>query len=124
MQANLVPIFCTACFQSIRMAVIVTGDPIVVLSFEGLDPQSFYLTRMSVYWQGRGIYCLNPKRIAVSGKIRLFLFDKTGTLTRDGLDFLGVRATDSSGVWLSVRACVCACASGHVFMYLGIPLAG
>lgn len=41
--------------------------------------------------QGRGIFCLNPKRIAVSGKIRAFLFDKTGTLTRDGLDFLGVR---------------------------------
>eukprot|EP00884_Botryococcus_braunii_P008422 jgi/Botrbrau1/17581/Bobra.0166s0023.1 len=38
----------------------------------------------------RGINCLNPKRIAISGKIRVFCFDKTGTLTKDGLDFLGV----------------------------------
>lgn len=53
--------------------------------------------------QSRGIFCLNPKRIAISGKIRLFLFDKTGTLTRDGLDFLGVRpvaATDEKQVTL------------------------
>lgn len=36
----------------------------------------------------RRIFTLNPARIAVSGKIRLFCFDKTGTLTRPGLDFL------------------------------------
>lgn len=36
----------------------------------------------------RKIYTLNPARIAVSGKIRLFCFDKTGTLTKPGLDFL------------------------------------
>lgn len=37
-----------------------------------------------------GVNCINPKRIAISGKIRVFCFDKTGTLTKDGLDFLGV----------------------------------
>ena len=36
-----------------------------------------------------GVFCLNPKRIAISGKIRVFCFDKTGTLTKDGLDFIG-----------------------------------
>lgn len=36
-----------------------------------------------------GVRCINPKRIAISAKIRVFCFDKTGTLTKDGLDFLG-----------------------------------
>lgn len=38
-----------------------------------------------------GVFCVNPKRIAISGKIRCFCFDKTGTLTKDGLDFIGLR---------------------------------
>jgi cation-transporting ATPase 13A3/4/5 len=29
-----------------------------------------------------GVQCINPKRIAISGKIRSFCFDKTGTLTK------------------------------------------
>lgn len=41
-----------------------------------------------------GIFSLNAKRIAISGKIRVFCFDKTGTLTKEGLDFLGVKALD------------------------------
>lgn len=36
----------------------------------------------------RGIYCLNPKRIAIAGKIRVFCFDKTGTLTKEGLELV------------------------------------
>eukprot|EP00658_Telonema_sp_P-2_P012704 TRINITY_DN14834_c0_g1_i2.p1 TRINITY_DN14834_c0_g1~~TRINITY_DN14834_c0_g1_i2.p1 ORF type:complete len:1308 (+),score=380.72 TRINITY_DN14834_c0_g1_i2:208-4131(+) len=38
-----------------------------------------------------GVFCLDPKRIAISGKIRVFAFDKTGTITKEGLDFLGVQ---------------------------------
>ncbi len=34
---------------------------------------------------------MNPKRIAIAGKIRVFCFDKTGTLTKNGLDFIGVQ---------------------------------
>lgn len=41
--------------------------------------------------QKRGIFCLNSKRIAIAGKIRVFCFDKTGTLTNSGLDFIGVQ---------------------------------
>jgi len=37
------------------------------------------------------VFCLNPKRIAISGKIRVQCFDKTGTLTKEGLDFLGAQ---------------------------------
>lgn len=39
-----------------------------------------------------GINCLQPKRIMISGKIRVFCFDKTGTLTKEGLDFVGFQA--------------------------------
>eukprot|EP00656_Telonema_subtile_P009200 TRINITY_DN14315_c0_g1_i1.p1 TRINITY_DN14315_c0_g1~~TRINITY_DN14315_c0_g1_i1.p1 ORF type:complete len:323 (+),score=72.76 TRINITY_DN14315_c0_g1_i1:190-1158(+) len=31
------------------------------------------------------IFCLDPKRISISGKIKVFCFDKTGTLTKDCL---------------------------------------
>lgn len=41
--------------------------------------------------QKRGIFCLNAKRVAIAGKIRVFCFDKTGTLTNNGLDFIGVQ---------------------------------
>merc|ERR1719492_335065 len=37
------------------------------------------------------VFCVNPQRIAICGKIRLCCFDKTGTLTKEGLDFLGVQ---------------------------------
>eukprot|EP01062_Namystynia_karyoxenos_P046569 TRINITY_DN3495_c0_g1_i1.p1 TRINITY_DN3495_c0_g1~~TRINITY_DN3495_c0_g1_i1.p1 ORF type:complete len:1335 (+),score=358.47 TRINITY_DN3495_c0_g1_i1:74-4078(+) len=37
-----------------------------------------------------GVFCINPHRIAISGKVRVFCFDKTGTLTNEELDFLGV----------------------------------
>nr|PNR41660.1 hypothetical protein PHYPA_019065 [Physcomitrium patens] len=46
--------------------------------------------------KARGIYCLNPKRIAIAGKIRVFCFDKTGTLTKEGLDFVGAQSVSSS----------------------------
>jgi len=43
-----------------------------------------------------GILSVQPKRIAISGKIHAFMFDKTGTLTKQGLDFIGIhRSTDS-----------------------------
>jgi len=44
-----------------------------------------------------GVFCLNPKRIAISGKIRVQCFDKTGTLTKEGLDFLGAQEASREG---------------------------
>ncbi|TYZ66974.1 hypothetical protein PybrP1_000300 [[Pythium] brassicae (nom. inval.)] len=43
--------------------------------------------------QKRGIICLNPERIALGGKVRVFAFDKTGTITKAGLDFRGCLPT-------------------------------
>ncbi|GLE06646.1 hypothetical protein PINS_up016040 [Pythium insidiosum] len=39
--------------------------------------------------QDRGVFCLNPQRVPLSGKVRVFAFDKTGTITKEGLDFRG-----------------------------------
>ncbi|KAG2372656.1 hypothetical protein C9374_013664 [Naegleria lovaniensis] len=38
----------------------------------------------------KGIFCISPPRINVSGRVNLACFDKTNTLTRDGLDLHGV----------------------------------
>jgi len=40
----------------------------------------------------RGIFCISPPRVNVSGKIGVFCFDKTGTLTEDGMELMGVEA--------------------------------
>lgn len=37
------------------------------------------------------IFCTNPSRIMMAGKVRVWCFDKTGTLTRPGLDFVGAQ---------------------------------
>lgn len=37
----------------------------------------------------KGVNCLNPHRIILCGKVRVFCFDKTGTITKEGLDFRG-----------------------------------
>ena len=42
-----------------------------------------------------GIFCLDPRRIAISGKVRVFALDKTGTLTQPWLDLLGVQPVRS-----------------------------
>ena len=38
-----------------------------------------------------GILCLDPRRVAITGKVRAFALDKTGTLTQAWLDFLAVQ---------------------------------
>ncbi|XP_069805161.1 polyamine-transporting ATPase 13A2 isoform X2 [Dendropsophus ebraccatus] len=52
------------------------------------------MTVGTIYAQNRlkkkGIFCISPPRINVSGKIKMVCFDKTGTLTEEGLDVWGV----------------------------------
>ena len=43
--------------------------------------------------QRNKIFCLQPNRINVAGKLNLVCFDKTGTLTEDGLDMHSVIGT-------------------------------
>ena len=53
-----------------------------------------FLLTGSIYAQKRlkekGIFCISPRTINVSGSVQCVCFDKTGTLTEDGLDMLGV----------------------------------
>ncbi len=58
-----------------------------------------YSTSIALYavMQAQRIFCLNPKRISIAGKIRLFCFDKTGTLTKEGLDFIGIQSVLRTG---------------------------
>lgn len=46
--------------------------------------------RASTRIKSHKINCIDPGRIAIAGKVRVFCFDKTGTLTKEGLDFTGV----------------------------------
>ena len=43
-----------------------------------------------------GIFCLDPRRVAIAGKVRAFALDKTGTLTQAWLDFLAVQPAQGS----------------------------
>ena len=55
--------------------------------------QSFAARRLGV----AGVFSIDPKRIAICGKVRLAAFDKTGTLTKEGLDFCGLQCAKASG---------------------------
>ena len=60
------------------------------------DHKAINLILLLNFAQIHGVYCLNTKRIAIAGKIRVFCFDKTGTLTNDGLDFVGIQGVENS----------------------------
>ncbi|TDH67821.1 hypothetical protein CCR75_006788 [Bremia lactucae] len=51
--------------------------------------------------QKSNIFCLNPHRITLCGKVRVFCFDKTGTITKEGLDFRGCVPVSDSREFLS-----------------------
>ncbi|KAJ2068532.1 hypothetical protein GGI16_009541, partial [Coemansia sp. S142-1] len=40
------------------------------------------------------IFCIDPQRIMIAGKVQIFCFDKTGTLTKEGLEFHGGQIVD------------------------------
>ncbi|KAL1920902.1 uncharacterized protein VTP21DRAFT_11537 [Calcarisporiella thermophila] len=42
------------------------------------------------------IYCVDLPRVIIAGKVRIFCFDKTGTLTKEGLEFYGAIAKETS----------------------------
>ena len=45
-----------------------------------------------------GIFCLEPRRVAITGKVRAFALDKTGTLTQSWMDFLAVQPAQAVSV--------------------------
>ncbi|ORX63639.1 HAD-like protein [Linderina pennispora] len=42
------------------------------------------------------IFCVDPQRIMMAGKVQIFCFDKTGTLTKEGLEFYGGQCVDGN----------------------------
>ena len=54
--------------------------------------------------KGKGIFCISPRTINVSGSVNCVCFDKTGTLTEDGLDLLGVIKVSSKKFGSLVKA--------------------
>ena len=46
----------------------------------------------------KGIYCISPRSINVSGSVNCVCYDKTGTLTEDGLDLMGVVQTSQKRI--------------------------
>ncbi|KAF1777064.1 P-type ATPase, cytoplasmic domain N [Phytophthora cactorum] len=51
--------------------------------------------------QKQDVFCLNPQRITLCGKVRVFCFDKTGTITKEGLDYRGCVPIGDSGEFQS-----------------------
>ena len=82
---NWVSIFAFACFTISQILPPLLPISLVI----GYTKSSERLKKL-------GVLCVQPKRIAISGKIHAFMFDKTGTLTKQGLDFIGVNRSDSS----------------------------
>ena len=79
---NVIGVLCTfiaKSFNLIEQLEVIYGRHIWIFCL-------FYQDRL----KKRGIYCISPRTINVSGSIDCVCFDKTGTLTEDGLDLLGV----------------------------------
>ncbi|CAG0885909.1 unnamed protein product [Cyprideis torosa] len=88
-------VYCTWLYVSrgadAEMIILRTLDIITIVVPPALPAA---MTVGTVYAQARlkkkGIFCISPPRINISGRTKLFCFDKTGTLTEDGLDFYEV----------------------------------
>ena len=92
-------IFQTTCFyfkiqageSSIKDIFLDAADLITIVIPPALPAA---ITIGSLYAERRlkrkGIYCISPRTINVSGSVNCVCFDKTGTLTEDGLDLMGV----------------------------------
>ncbi|XP_056398088.1 polyamine-transporting ATPase 13A2 isoform X2 [Hyla sarda] len=86
--------------------LVLYKHPVSVIIIRGLDVITIIvppalpaaMTVGTIYAQNRlkkkGIFCISPPRINVSGKIKMVCFDKTGTLTEEGLDVWGVIPLD------------------------------
>ena len=52
----------------------------------------FSLTRL----KNQKIFCINPTKINVSGRVKVCCFDKTGTLTEDSLQLSGLQISTTT----------------------------
>ncbi|KAK2962385.1 ion-transporting P-type ATPase [Blattamonas nauphoetae] len=97
-------------FVVVCVMLILDGRKWYVLIMKGLDiitvavppalpaAMSIGLTFSQRRLKKKKIFCIDPQRINVCGKIRVMCFDKTGTLTEEGLDVKGVQGVRKRGV--------------------------
>ena len=81
--ANEVKQTFTTLFVTALYSVTQVINPLLPVSL--LAGRSVAMTRL----HRLGVFCVDPQRIMIAGKIRIACFDKTGTLTQEGLDFVG-----------------------------------
>ncbi|EEB08701.1 P-type ATPase P5 type [Schizosaccharomyces japonicus yFS275] len=79
--------FRTILFRALDLVTIVVPPALPATLTIGI---TFAVSRL----RKKGIFCISPQRVNVSGKLDVISFDKTGTLTEDGLDILGVLCVD------------------------------
>ena len=69
-----------------------TGDLVTIAVPPTLPAAMTIGTTFSLYrLKKKGIYCISPPRVNVSGRVNVMVLDKTGTLTEDGLQVCGFR---------------------------------
>ncbi|DBA79899.1 TPA: hypothetical protein ACH3X1_008117 [Trebouxia sp. C0004] len=78
------------------MSSIIFPAPMVFKYDEELPIVIGLMVLYAIPCAAMGILCLDPGRVAISGKIRVFALDKTGTLTQAWLHFLGVQPVQSA----------------------------
>lgn len=59
---------------------------------------SFAINSSLSFLKGKNIFCSEPFRIALCGKVRYMCFDKTGTLTSDKLEIEGFYHNNETGI--------------------------
>jgi cation-transporting P-type ATPase 13A2 len=76
-----------------------TGD-LVTISVPPTLPAAMTIGTSFSLWRLRkkGIFCISPPRVNVSGRVNVMVLDKTGTLTEDGLQVYGYRRLKGADV--------------------------
>ncbi|DBA01044.1 TPA: hypothetical protein N0F65_002654 [Lagenidium giganteum] len=75
-----------------KLAAVAYGVFILSAVLSPLIPIVMTINQVTVTKRLRrkhGIMSLNPERIILPGKVRVFCFDKTGTITKEGLEYRG-----------------------------------
>lgn len=85
-------------FESAEI-VMKTGDLITIAVPPTLPAAMTIGTTFSLYrLKKKGIFCISPPRVNVSGRVNVMVLDKTGTLTEDGLQVYGFKGLKGDNI--------------------------
>lgn len=79
--------------------VMKTGD-LVTIAVPPTLPAAMTIGTTFSLWRlkKKGIFCISPPRVNVSGRVNVMVLDKTGTLTEDGLQVYGFRGLKGADI--------------------------